>query len=179
MICNSLYFTRGIFDIYLEAKTINSLVQVCISLLTHSNTYTNHHPSRPKWTVSTCINLSALTYIKETVKNTTSTCAWPNSMHHLVRVGHYSPTSNIWTSWDHENFLDNLRLRKPRLWKIKRIHKNLIIHDNVERAIIMCWSCRRISQQKKLVTRRCVSFVGRFIANFCCSLWTSCRQTGS
>ena len=41
-----------------------------------------------------------------------------------------------------------------------------------------CVSCSRISQQKKLVTRRCISFVDRFIAVFYCSLWTSCQRTG-
>ena len=42
-------------------------------------------------------------------------------------------------------------------------------------------ACRvaALLNKKKLVTRRCVSFVDRFIAAFCCSLWTSCRRTGS
>ena len=43
----------------------------------------------------------------------------------------------------------------------------------------MCVSCSRISQQKKPITQHCVSFVDHFIAAFCCSLWTSCRQMGS
>ena len=47
------------------------------------------------------------------------------------------------------------------------------------RAITVCVSCSRISQQKKPVTRSCVSFVDRFIAAFCCSLWASCRWTRS
>ena len=36
---------------------------------------------------------------------------------------------------------------------------NLIIHDDVERAITTCVPCSRISQQKKPITRRCISFL--------------------
>ena len=74
---------------------------------------------------------------------------------------------------------DNRGFRKLRLWIIKLIHENLIIHDNIERVITTCMSCSRISKQKKLVTWHCVSFVDRLIAVFCCNLWTSCRRTRS
>ena len=43
----------------------------------------------------------------------------------------------------------------------------------------MCVSCSRIMNKKRFVTWHCVSFVDRFIAAFCCSLWTGCRRTGS
>ena len=59
----------------------------------------------------------------------------------------------------------------------------LIIHDlfnhDIEWAITTCLLCSHIGQQKKLVTWRCISFVHRFNATFCCSLWTSCRQMGT
>ena len=45
-------------------------------------------------------------------------------------------------------------------------------------ARIMC-VCGRIVQQKKVVMRRCVSFVDRLIAAFCCNLRTSRIETGS
>ena len=39
--------------------------------------------------------------------------------------------------------------------------------------------CSRIGQQKKLVMSRCVSFVDRLLAAFCCNLRSSCREAGS
>ena len=36
-----------------------------------------------------------------------------------------------------------------------------------------------LGNKKKLVMQHCVSFVHRFIAVFCCSLWTSCGRMGS
>ena len=105
---------------------------------------------------------------------------------------YYSPTSIIRTNWDYKKHSDNRGFGYSRLWIVKYIHDNF---DYSWFIILWCWTgnnyvrvnsvqyniycvCSRIGQQKKLVPWRCITFVDHRIAVLCCSLWTSCQETG-